>query len=321
VNESKLIDELTAALDDVAAPLRVPPGAAQRARDRARRRRLTRALTATVPAAGLAAGLLVAVTVPHQPAGQPGGIASKPGTPQAKSGTSRATSGASAPALLTLGYVTSRERAALAAVPKLIVKTVSNGFVTWSYQPAEISRMKTFGRDGTLSSDELEWYTGGVIKPPAATGQTRHRIYVDYPTRTWWHLSQPAGIQKYLPVSGTLPVPQSNANGVVSILGHRSVDGKDTIEVKYAPPRGFKPTPGSYWATEYMYLDATSFLPVRSVINDGAPGDKAQATDFAYLPITTANLAIFKLTPPPAFQQVPPPPFHGDGQPGLGQIP
>jgi hypothetical protein len=318
VNESKLIDELTAALDDVAAPLRVPPSAAQRARARARRRRLTRALTAAVPAAGLAAGLLVAVTVPHRPAGLPG-LAGPPGTQQAKSGPAQPTS--STPALLTLGYVTSRERAALATVPKLIVKTLANGFVAWSYQPAEISRMKTYSPAGRLGSDELEWYTGGVIKPPAVTGQTRHRIYVDYVTRTWWHLSQPAGIQKYVPLSDSLPVPQSDANGVVSILGHRTVDGKDTIAVKYAPPRGFKPTAYSSWATEYIYLDATSFLPVRSVIDDGIPGEKVQTTDYAYLPVTTANLAIFKLTPPDGFEQVPPPPFRGDGQPGLGQIP
>jgi hypothetical protein len=308
VNDGQLIDQLTAALDDVAAPLRVPPDAAHRARTRARRRRLARALTATVPAAGLAAGLLLAVTAPHQPASGPG---TQP----------RAGSDGQHPAVLTLQYLSSREKLAFRALPQRIVKTISNGFVTWSYQRAEISRMKTYATDGRLTSDELEWYTGGVIKPPAAVSQTRHRIYVDYATRTWWKLSQPAGIQKYQIPAGSLPVPQDNGNGVVTIVGHRIVDGKDTIEVKYAPPHGFKPNAGSYWATEYLYFAPGTYLPVRTVINDGVPGDKAQTMDFAYLPATTANLAIFKLTPPPGFTQVPPPPFRGDGQPGLGQIP
>jgi hypothetical protein len=314
VNDGQLIDQLTTALDDVAAPLRLPPDAAQRARTRARRRRLARTLAAAVPAAGLAAGLLVAVTAPHHAAGRPNLISGPSTQPQVSSGTHH-------PTVLTLRYLASQEQASFRELPKRIVKTLSNGYVTWSYQPAEISRMKAYAPDGQLTSDELEWYTGGVIKPPAATGQTRHRIYVDYATRTWWQLSQPAGIQKYQVPAGSLPVPQDNGNGVVTLVGHRIVDGKETIVVKYAPPHGFKPSAGSYWATEYLYFDPGTYLPVRTVINDGVPGDKAQTMDFAYLRATNASLAIFKLTPPPGFKQVPPPPFRGDGQPGLGQIP
>jgi hypothetical protein len=201
VNDTQLIEELTAALDDVTAPQRMPSGAAGRARARARARRR---LTLGLAAAGLAAAtaLLLAVVVP---------------------------------------------------------------------------------------------------------------------TRTWWQLTSPAPkVMKDTPVSGSLPVPAANSSGQVSILGHRTVDGQDTIEVKYAPPRGFKPTKYSLWPTEYVWLNATSYLPVRTQVYGLGP---VRTTDLAYLPVTQANMAIFKLIPPAAFTRVAPPPFRGDGQPGLGQIP
>lgn len=72
MNESQLIEELSAALDAEAATVRVPAGAAGRARKRAHRRRLTRGLAAGVPVAALAAGLVVASAAggPHAPVRQ-----------------------------------------------------------------------------------------------------------------------------------------------------------------------------------------------------------------------------------------------------------
>jgi hypothetical protein len=72
VEESQLVSELSAALDDEAATIRAPAGAAERARRRARAQRLRRGLVATVSAAGLAVGLMVAVSGAQAPAGQRG---------------------------------------------------------------------------------------------------------------------------------------------------------------------------------------------------------------------------------------------------------
>jgi hypothetical protein len=105
---------------------------------------------------------------------------------------------------------------------------------------------------------------------------------------------------------------------VVTILGHRKLAGNDTILVRYAPPRGFKPTASSLWPTEYVWLDPTSYLPVRTKIYGLGP---VETMDIAYLPATRAGLAVFKLAPPAGFKRVAPPPFRGDGRPGLGQIP
>lgn len=307
MNDTQLIDELNAALDDATAPQRMPAGAAERARARARARRR---LTWGLPAAGLAAAaaLLLAVVVPHHLPGR-----------TAVQGQPRANKGAPSPALLTVSYVTSREQAAARGLSSVIIKTTQNRQVTWSDPATEMNRYQVFGPGEKLLSDEFEQFTGGVIKPPAAVAQTQHRLYVDYATRTWWRLTAPAPqVMKDAPVSGSLPVPADNSSGQVSILGHRTVDGQDTIEVKYAPPRGFKPTKDSLWPTEYVWLNATSYLPLRTQVYGLGP---VQTTDLAYLPATQANMAIFKLTPPAGFTRVAPPPFRGDGQPGLGQIP
>jgi len=307
VNDTQLIEELNAALDDATASRRMPVGAAARARARARARRR---LTLGLPAVGLAAAvaLLLAVVVPHHPPGR-----------TATQGQPRSDRGAPSPALLTVSYVTSREQAAARGLSSVIIKTTQKGQVTWSDPATEMNRYQVFGPGGKLISDELERFTGGVVNPPAAVGQTQHRLYVDYATRTWWQLTSPAPkVMKDTPVSGSLPVPADNSSGQVSILGHRTMDGQDTIEVKYAPPRGFKPTKYSLWPTEYVWLSATSYLPVRTQVYGLGP---VQTTDLAYLPVTRANLAIFKLNPPTGFTQVTPPPFRGDGQPGLGQIP
>ena len=307
MNDTQLIEELNAALDDATATQRLAADAAERARARARvRRRVTRGL----PAAGLAAAaaLLLAVVVPHHLSGR-----------TAVQGPPPSSKGAPSPVLLTVGYVTSREQAAARGLSGVIIKTTQNGQVTWSDPATEMNRYQVSGPGGKLMSDELEQFTGGVIKPPAAVGQTQHRLYVDYATRTWWQLSSPAPkVMKDMPVSGSLPMPADNSSGQVSILGHRTVDGQDTIEVKYAPPRGFKPSKYSLWPTEYVWLNATSYLPVRTQVYGLGP---VQTTDLAYLPATRANLAIFKLSPPAGFTRIAPPPFRGDGQPGLGQIP
>lgn len=305
MNDTQLIEELNAALDEATAPQRLQAGAAERARARARRR-----LTGGLSAAGLAAAaaLLLAVVVPHHLQGR-----------TAVQGQPRSTKGAPSAALLTVSYVTSREQAAARGLSNVILKATQNGQVTWSDPATEMNRYQVSGPDGKLISDELEQFTGGVIKPPAAVGQSQHRLYVDYATRTWWQLTAPAPkVMKDTPVSGSLPVPTDNSGGQVSILGHRTVDGQDTIEVKYAPPRGFKPTTYALWPTEYVWLNAASYLPVRTQIYGLGP---VQTTHWDYLPVTQANLAIFKLTPPAGFTRVAPPPFRGDGQPGLGQIP
>jgi hypothetical protein len=296
VNESQLINELCAALDDAAATVRAPAGTARRVRGRVRRRRLVRGLAAGVPAVGLAAGLVVALSGPSAPG-------RRHQVPQA-----RATAGTHQADFMTVGYVTRRAKAALSKVSGSIVQSSGHGYVEWQYVATGAGRLEEFGPSGRLVSDEI-WTFSGLAQ---------HRIYVDYPARTWWQLTSKVTAVPKKPTAGILPVSGDSAGGQVSVLGHRTLAGRDTILVQYGPPRGFKPTASTLWATEQVWLDPTTYLPVQIKIFGAGP---VEGQSLAYLPATPRNLARFAVTPPAGFRQVGPPPFRGDGRPGLGQIP
>jgi len=60
MNDVQLAEDIRAALDEATAGLKVPAGAAARARTRSQRRRVGRGLLALVPAAGVVAGVAIA---------------------------------------------------------------------------------------------------------------------------------------------------------------------------------------------------------------------------------------------------------------------
>ena len=294
MNESQLLDELTEALDHAAATVRAPAGAAVRARRGARRRQLSRALTAGLPAAGLAAGLVIALGGPQAPA-RPAPL------PRAHAGARHEA--------LTVAYVTSQAKTALARVAGWIVRTSGHGWTEWSDQATGATRLEEFGPGGALAADE-----GWTLH-----ARMQHRIYVDYGARTWWELSSKVAVKPVKPrPSGVLPAAGNSASGQVRVLGHRTLAGRDTILVEYGPPRGFTPTASAQWPTELVWFDAGSYLPVRTRIT--APGP-AQEQDLSYLPATAANLARLTVSPPAGFNRVAPPPFRGDGRRGLGLVP
>jgi hypothetical protein len=295
VNESQLISELCAALDDAAATVRAPGGTARRVRVRVRRRRLARGLAAGVPAAGLAAGLVVAASGPAPV---------RPHAPRVQ-----ATARTHQPPVLTVAYVTSRARSALSRARGLIAEIRGHGYVEWQDLSTAASRLEEFGADGRLVSDEMRTFSG----------RTEQRVYVDYATRTWWRLlSQvPVVPEKPAPADG-LPVPGDSASGQVSILGHRNLAGRDTILVQYAPPRGFRPSASAEWPTEQVWLDSATYLPLKTKITGIGP---VEEQTLAWLQATSGNVARLSFTPPAGFRRVAPPPFRGDGRPGLGQIP
>jgi hypothetical protein len=309
VNESRLIEELRAALDEEAGPVRAPAGAAGRARARARRRRLAHGLAAGVPAAGLTAGLAVGLVIalggPRNPAVHP----ASPAGPAAQRTSDTPGAGPRQTPVLTVAYVTGRARAALDKASGSIVQTSGHGYVEWTDPASAAGRLEVLGRGGRLAADDGVTYAGN----------TRLLIYVDYKTRTWWKLTSRVPVLPVKPAPpGVLPVTGNSASGQVTILGHRKLDGQDTILVQYGPPKGFKPTASASWPTERVWLDAATYLPARIKIF-GAGTQSEQ--NLAYLPVTPANLAKLTVTPPDGFKQVAPPPFRGDGRPGLGQIP
>lgn len=296
MNESRLIDELSAALDETAATVWIPAGAAERARRSARRRRLARGVAASALAGGLAVGLVLATTL-QAPA---------PQAPTRQAGTKP---GSHRPAVLTVAYVTSHAKAALKKAADWIVVTRGRGYMQLSDPVTGAFRLEVFRPDGKLASDEMATYNG----------RSEHRLYVNYKSRTWWELTSKVPVVPKKPdPSGILPVSGNSASGSVRVLGHRRLGGRDTILVKYGPPRGFKPTASSEWATELVWFDAATYLPVRTEITGIGP---VEEQGLAYFPATRAIRAKLVVNPPAGFKRVAPPPFRGDGRPGLGQIP
>jgi hypothetical protein len=296
VNESQLISELCAALDDAAATVRAPGGTARRVRERVRRRRLARGLAVGVPAAGLAAGLAVAVSSPLAPV--------RPQPPRVQ-----ATARTHQPPVLTVANVTSRARSALSRAHGLIEEIHGHGYVQWQDLATAATRLEEFGAGGRLVSDEMRTFSG----------RTQQRVYVDYVTRTWWRLiSQVPVVPKKPAPPDTLPVAGASAGGQVSILGHRNLAGRDTILVQYGPPPGFRPSASVQWPTEQVWLDSATYLPLKTRITGIGP---VEEQTLAWLQATSGNVAKLSFTPPAGFRRVAPPPFRGDGRPGLGQIP
>jgi len=296
VNESQLIDQISAALDEEAATIWAPGGAAGVARKRARCRRLTRGLVATAPAVALAAGLVIATTGQQTPATQSARHA------QARVGTH-------APVAMTVAYVTKRARSALSQAKGYILVSRSRGLVQWSDTATGVTRQELFGPGGTATAAETWTFSGS----------TQRRTYIDYTTRTWWRLTSKVAVTPRKASQPGIPAPSDTAQGRVTILGHRSLDSHDTILVLYAPPRDFKPSPAVQWPTEQIWYDASSYLPLRTKII--YPGGAVNIDSLTWLRPTPANLAKLSVSPPAAFTRVAPPPFRGDGRPGLGQVP
>lgn len=136
MNESQLISELCAALDDEAASVRALAGTAERARKKARGRRLTGGLAASALVVGLALGLVVGVGGSQAP---PRPSAARPSASPA--GTARLTA------------VDVLDRAAASALAQPTVVPRPDQFVFWKtvdsvYGTAETWRSVDGSRNG-----------------------------------------------------------------------------------------------------------------------------------------------------------------------------
>jgi hypothetical protein len=144
--------------------------------------------------------------------------------------------------------------------------------------------------------------------PPGAVQVKGERISVDYLAKTWSDV-------KDTPV---MFQPPYNPALIASYFQSKQWSARNTtwnsrpaieLTLKEVDLKG-KTTVNSW--TEYLWVDASTYLPLHDVTTFGPPGGTTHAVeDFQYLPTTPANLA--KLTPPrPAgFKQVTPPKMNG----------
>jgi hypothetical protein len=165
MNESQLVEDIREALDETTASLRVPPGAAARARSRGQRRRAGRGLLALVPAAAVITGVAVLSHGGSTPA--------------------REVSAAPRPSVTMQSdaYVTRQVEAVLATANNYIIATSATsgpGQITTSYLDPMTGTTRsvvsgagdkvTYWVQTSVSGNEDQWRT----------------TYVDNTNHTWW---------------------------------------------------------------------------------------------------------------------------------------
>jgi hypothetical protein len=143
--------------------------------------------------------------------------------------------------------------------------------------------------------------------PPIGMAQaTGERISVDYLAKTWSDVKD-APVMFQPPYNPALIASYFKSKQWTA--RNTTLNGRAAIELtlKGLVKQG-KSTVNSW--IEYLWVDASTYLPLHDVITFGPPGEATHAVeDFQYLPASPANLA--KLTPPiPAgFKRVIPPSY------------
>ncbi len=249
-SESQMLAELRSALDEEAGDLRVPPGAAQRARARARRRRTTRGLLAGVPAVALAAGLVVA-TQSHSRG-------------PAAAATGPAGSAPAQPAVQTAAYVTKHVEAALANADQYIVRDTTNSYAGGTYTSWTDPRTgSSYATQGTGSRTVLSWNSSYFA----------HRVLhwrtteADYSTHRWFvsviHAAGPVQGRLTTPADGGVLGPAQLKKwlqeGTMRVVGHGQVNGHHATELRAR--MGI--------ITMEFWVDSRTFQPVRMIRSFG----------------------------------------------------
>jgi len=293
-SEPPVIAELRSALDEEAGDLRVPPGAAQRARSRARRRRTARGLLAGVPAVALATGLVLAMqNNPRGPATSATGTTASPAAPAA--------SAASQPAVETAAYVTEHVEAVLANANHYIIRETTNSYSGGTYTSWTDPRTgSAYAVQGTGSRKVLSWNSAYFVKRVLHWSTTE----ADYSTHTWFvSVIHAAG-----PVQGPLPKPADGndvspaqlrkwlKDGTMRVVGHGHVNGHQATALRAQLAMG----------TLKIWVDSQTFEPVREISALGAGQRHTLVFNESWVPRTARLVSLANHPQVPAgFTQVP----------------
>jgi hypothetical protein len=293
-SEPPVIAELRSALDEEAGDLRVPPGAAQRARSRARRRRTARGLLAGVPAVALATGLVLAMqNNTRGPATSATGTTASPAAPAA--------SAASQPAVETAAYVTEHVEAVLANANHYIIRETTSSYSGGTYTSWTDPRTgSAYAVQGTGSRKVLSWNSAYFVKRVLHWSTTE----ADYSTHTWFvSVIHAAG-----PVQGPLPKPADGndvspaqlrkwlKDGTMRVVGHGHVNGHQATALRAQLAIG----------TLKIWVDSQTFEPVREISALGAGQRHTLVFNESWVPRTARLVSLANHPQVPAgFTQVP----------------
>jgi hypothetical protein len=281
-----------------------------RDRKRKARIRLTGAVGVT---AAMAAAAVVLATVPGRSSGRPA-----------------LTRPAAGPRAQDAAYVLSRAAAAQVNSYRLISVDQNGGGLVYTDVATQRQRIVSALRD---SSGEPYFQIATAIGSGAYTEtdvEYQHRVYSTFTTT-----SMDDGVSVTL--SSFLPL-QANADpaaafkealkaGTITVVGHRSLNGRDTILIRVKSETKLKsksvsaaagasrvpPAPASLiWidASTYLVVQTEHFVPLfQGSSKPSAPGSNmtwSPAIDYVtWLSPTRGNLALLTLTPPAGFTKIP----------------
>ena len=284
---------------------------------RRRRRRLAVRAAVACGAAAASAAAVVAVA-----AGAGGGPAQTgPGMGQAR----------------TVAYVISRVEKALAGQHLVLrARTRGGGWgpsISWAYGPRHRFEELTASDCGHALPNGNCTYHGGsepyLAQGTALIGGKLTSVYVTYFNRKWSVISEfiapnACSTTGALEMGGPPPatsnwpafIHATLACGAATVTGHARIDGVETLEitgsvtVKLPPDQAKAYREKWLWDRWTLYVNATTYLPVRLSGSESTYGGPAPSTystsvtDMQWLPPTAANIAQSLVTVPTGFQQV-----------------
>lgn len=139
---------------------------------------------------------------------------------------------------------------------------------------------------------------------------------VSHGDRAWWTYVAPQERDGYRSTLGLLAedIRAQLADGTLEEIGPETLDGRDVLHLRWVPESkpGFLTVPGDMW------VDVTTYLPVRSVNRWGVNGEKATRSDYEWLPRSAATLARLTAPVPAGFVQRSAAPTDPPGTQGVG---
>lgn len=208
--------------------------------------------------------------------------------------------------------VLNKVRLAVAAADELILHMRSdhgNGVLweSWHDTVDQTSRMTSLTMAGRPIYDhELREGLGDMMTV---------RV-VSYNDRAWWTYTTSPGRGDTKNVEGLLPddIRSQLADGTLEEIGPATLDGREVLHLKWTPRSkpGFVTRPGDMW------VDASTYLPVRSVNRWGVNGEKSTRSEYEWFPRSAENLAKLTAPVPPGFVQRAGAPEEPVGAEGVG---
>lgn len=230
---------------------------------------------------------------------------------------------------LAIQTVVQRTKAALAAA---VTQDVEYSVTITTYSPRKPIPVRTISQWTNTTRTNIEvvnpsgapfedvWYSGS---PGGAAGATE----VLYPAHAWWTTTAAIVATQMQDITGHDIAARIQAwvnAGQLSVVGTRTVDGQETIEVlgnALTLDQAARTLPASPTSTDHfdltMWLDPSSYLPVQLTTTYTTPTNPGSTTSttstVSWLPATSANLAKLQGQIPSGFTHLPGPPAIATG--------